>query len=69
MSKSKPFPEIPPGLMKRLEEAFPDRVLRGSDSSAPEDWYRQQGTQHVMDLLRKQYEKQQERQVHVPTAT
>jgi hypothetical protein len=58
MANSKPFPEVPLGLLKRLEEAFPDRVPR---DGTERDLYRAQGAQEVLDLLRSQYTKQQER--------
>jgi hypothetical protein len=61
MANQMPFPEIPPGLLIRLEKAFPDEVPRSGDAA---DWHRAQGQQMVMDLLRKHYEKQQER-IHV----
>lgn len=64
MAQSKPFPEIPPGLLQRLEEAFPDQVLRDPDAT-PEKWYRQQGQQQVMDLLRTKFTKQE--RIHVLT--
>lgn len=64
MADQMPFPEIPPGLIKRLEEAFPDRVPRNGNERT---FYQAQGAQQVLDLLRKHYAKQQERG-HVRTA-
>lgn len=65
MAKQMPFPEIPPGLMKRLEEAFPDTMPRTEETQF--GFGKLAGRQEVLDLLRRHYEKQQERiHVHEP---
>lgn len=58
MAKLMPFPEVPPGLLKRLEEAFPDRIPRNEVSQY--EFGKLAGRQEVIDLLRMNYEKQQE---------
>lgn len=65
MANKTPFPEIPPGLMKRLEEAFPDFMPRAEETTF--QYGKRAGHQEVIDLLRRHYEKQQER-IHVHSA-
>lgn len=59
----KKFPEIPQGLIDRLVQTFPDQCPR-SDPGAF-GLGKLVGAQEVIDLLKMQYQKQQEaRHVH-----
>lgn len=58
MANQRPFPEIPPGLMKRLEKQFKDRMPRNELSQF--ELGKLAGHQELMDLLRRNFEKQQE---------
>lgn len=65
MANQMPFPEVSPGLLKRLEDAFRDRVPR--DELSQFGFGKLAGQQEVLDLLRKHHDKQQERR-HVRTS-
>lgn len=58
MANQRPFPEIPTGLMKHLEKQFRDRMPRQECSAF--ELGKVAGQQELMDLLRLNFEKQQE---------